>query len=107
MRQGIRLLDKALDIAHQEMTALEDGDYRRAEKLAEKRGGIIDEAWNLLEDDATDQYRSRLVSLSQMQECLTSMANGARSVIVDSLRKSRLERRRMHGYRQSVGHAFQ
>ncbi|GFH62775.1 MAG: hypothetical protein ZNDK_0546 [Candidatus Desulfovibrio kirbyi] len=107
MRQGICLLDRALNIAHQEMAAIEAGEYDKAGELARQRGDIISQAWSLLGDESAEQYRSRLVSLAQMQRCLTSMAAGTRDVVVESLQKSRQGKKRMRGYRQSLGHVLQ
>ena len=46
MGQGLSLLDQALDLARQEMAALEDGAYDRAVELAERRGEITSMAWH-------------------------------------------------------------
>ena len=55
MSQGLCLLDEALDLARQEMLALEDGAYDRAVELAERRNEVTSMAWHVLESGSTDQ----------------------------------------------------
>jgi hypothetical protein len=107
MSRGVHLLDKAVEIAHREMAALESGDYDEAARLADRRGEIISQAWNALETDTTDQYRSRLVSLTRLQERLTALAGAARDAVRGGLQRSRLEKQRMRGYHQAIGQAMQ
>ncbi|MDR2573801.1 MAG: hypothetical protein LBC94_05570 [Desulfovibrio sp.] len=107
MSRGVRLLDKAVEIAHREMAALEMGNYDEAVKLADRRGEIISQAWSELETDATDQYRRRLVDLTRLQEHLTALASAARDVAREGLQRSRREKQRMRGYHQSIGQALQ
>ena len=45
MAQGLSLLDQALDLARQEMNAIEDGAYDQAVILAEKRNEVTSMAW--------------------------------------------------------------
>ena len=107
MGQGLSLLDQALDLARQEMAALEDGAYDRAVELAERRGELTGMAWQLLESDGVDQYRKRLIELTRLQEHLTELAAQAQEVVRASLQRSRLEKQRMRGYHQAVGQALQ
>ncbi|MDR3320431.1 MAG: hypothetical protein LBS77_05890 [Desulfovibrio sp.] len=88
MSRGVFLLDKAVDIAYREMTALEMGDYDAAAKLADQRDEIINQAWSVLETDATDQYRARLVNLTRLQDRLTAL----KDIVRDGLQHSRLEK---------------
>ena len=107
MAQGICLLDQALDLAMQEMTALEDGAYDKAVALAEKRNEITSMAWHMLEDSQAEQYKTHLVELARMQEHLTELATKAHSQIRSQLQRTRLESRRMRGYHRAVGQALQ
>ena len=54
MAQGLSLLDQALDLARQEMIALEDGAYDKAMALAEKRNEVTSMAWYVLESSHAD-----------------------------------------------------
>ena len=107
MNQGLCLLDQALDLARQEMIALDDGAYDRAVELAEQRSELVSMAWNFLEMDTTLSYREKLVELTRFQEQLTFKATEAHNAIRESLHKSRLERNRMNGYHQSISYALQ
>ncbi|MDR1777163.1 MAG: hypothetical protein LBR31_04970 [Desulfovibrio sp.] len=106
MSKGVSLLDRALEIAHREMSALETGDYDEASRLADQRDKIVEQAWAVLENEAGDQYRVRLVNLTQLQERLSALALSTRDMMRESLQRSRRERRRMQGYHQAVGHAL-
>ncbi len=107
MSQGLSLLDQALDLARQEMNAIEDGAYDQAVIFAEKRNEVTSMAWYMLEDNRADEYRGHLVELARVQEHLTELATRARDVLRQDLQRSRLERQRMNGYQQSVGMALQ
>lgn len=106
MSRGVRLLDKAVEIAHREMAALEAGDYDEAARLADRRGEIISQAWSALETDTTDQYRARLVNLTRLQERLTALAGTARDIVREGLQRSRREKQRLRGYHRAIGQAI-
>lgn len=107
MCQGIALLDEALQLAHRERAALESANYEEAIELAGRRGELTDMAWSLLDDDAVEDYRSRLAEQARLQEELSGMATSARDEVRRSLNHSRQEQRRIRGYHQAVGHALQ
>ena len=107
MAQGLNLLDQALDLARQEMNALEDGAYDQAVILAEKRNEVTSMAWYMLGDNRAEEYRGHLVELARVQEHLTDLATRAQDALRQDLQRSRLERQRMNGYQQSIGQALQ
>lgn len=107
MSQGVYLLDQALDLARQEMAALDDGSYELAVELAEQRGEITSLAWNMLATDEVTDYRSRLVALTEFQEHLTRKASRAQEAVRMTLNRSRQEQHRMRGYHVAVGQAIQ
>ena len=107
MAHGICLLDQALDLAMQEMAALEDGAYEKAVELAEKRNEVTSMAWHMLENGSVEEYRGHLVELNRVQEHLTSLAVQARDALRQDLQRSRRERQRMCGYHQAIGQALQ
>lgn len=107
MAQGIELLDEALDLAHQEKNALENGAYEEAIELAERRGELTGMAWSLLDLKTAEKYRNRLKELHAIQDQLTSIAARTQDIIRNSLSKSRQEKKRMKGYHQAVGYALQ
>lgn len=107
MSQGVCLLDEALNLARQEMAALEDGAYDKAVELAERRGEVTSMAWHMLDDSQGDEYRAHLIELARMQDQLTELATKAHGEIRAQLQRSRLEGRRMRGYHRAVGQALQ
>lgn len=107
MGQGIELLDEALNLAHQEKKALENGAYEEAIELAEKRGELTGMAWSLMDLASAEKYRQRLKELWSIQDQLTAIAARAQDVIRHTLSKSRMEKKRMQGYHMAVGQALQ
>ena len=107
MSQGVCLLDEALNLARQEMAALEDGAYDKAVELAERRGEVTSMAWHMLDDNQAAEYRTHLVELARVQDQLTELATRAQNDIRTKLQRSRLESRRLRGYHRAVGQALQ
>ena len=107
MSPGIALLDEALELARQEKCALEDGEYEEAINMAQKRTEITDMAWNYFDHSEHEPYRKRLLELSSLQEQLTEIATRTRGLVRQRINRSKLEKRRMHGYHMAVGQALQ
>lgn len=107
MSESLILLDNALELAKQEKSALENGAYDEAIKLAEERTKISNAAWNLLELKDNVAYRDRLLEISAIQNQLTQLATTARERIRNALNRSRQEKKRIHGYQMAVGQALQ
>lgn len=107
MSQGVCLLDQALELARQEVIALEGGAYEQAVELATQRGELTNMAWNMLEAGSREQYRTRIMELSRYQERLTGIATREHARIRADLQRSRQQKRRMQGYQQAVGQALQ
>lgn len=107
MCQGIALLDEALALASQERLALESANYEEAIDLAGRRGELTSLAWNMLDGDAPEEYRERLIEQGRIQEELSGLASQARAEVRQRLNQSRHEQRRIRGYHQAVGHALQ
>lgn len=107
MSQGIALLDEALNLAHQEKIALENGAYEEAMDLAEKRGELTGMAWDFLDMKDTAPYRRRILELSRLQTQMAEIATRAQDVIRNHLTQGRQEKKRMRGYHLAVGQALQ
>lgn len=107
MSQGIELLDEALNLARQEKTALEMGEYEEAIDMAKKRTELTDMAWNYMEPAIREPYRDRLLELDTLQKQMTLMAATAKDMVRQRLNRSKQEKRRMHGYQAALGHALQ
>lgn len=107
MSPGIALLDEALELARQERAALEDGEYDNAISIAQKRSELTGMAWNYFDHAETEPYRARLLELSGLQKQLVEIAARARDAVRQRMNRSKLEKRRMHGYHVAVGQALQ
>ncbi|CAI3229698.1 hypothetical protein [Desulfovibrio legallii] len=107
MGQSAGLLHEALELARQEMAAMQGGAYDKAVALAERRNSVTCMAWTVMEESSVEQCRESLQELVRLQESLTSMARKAHEEIKAGLGRSRRERRRLTGYRQAVGQALQ
>lgn len=107
MNQGIYLLDQALGLARQEMSALDDGEYENAVQLATRRGELISRAWGMLDTGSREKYRNRLLELNGLQDQLARKARETQALIRDSLGRSRKEKQRMRGYHLAVSQALQ
>lgn len=107
MSQALHLMDKALDLARQELSALRGGAYERAVELATQRGEMTNMAWSHLESSSFAEYKARLRELERYQAQLTEIATAARDRIRAGLNQSRQEKKRMRGYHQAVSYALQ
>ena len=105
--RGTALLDDALDLARQEMNALDDGRYEDAVDLANRRSSVTATAWQCYEPAHREDYRVRIIRLNDLQKSLTATAQRMYSEVRASLSRSRDETRRMRGYRLAVGQALQ
>ena len=105
--QGLLMLDRALELAEQEMSAVLNQDYEDAIELSRERGKITVQAWDYLESDVREEYRTKLLQLNNIHKLLTKTASEAHDKIEASLRSSKQERRRMRGYQTAVSYALQ
>lgn len=106
MSQGLALLDEALELARQEKSALEEGEYDNAIGMAQKRAELTGMAWNYLRKPDHTPYRERLSQLSALQRQLTDLATSARNTVRQRMNRSRQEKKRMQGYHLAVGQAL-
>ncbi|MBQ7618185.1 MAG: hypothetical protein IJS50_04855 [Desulfovibrio sp.] len=105
--QGLIMLDQALELAEQEMSAVLNEDYEDAIELSRQRGVITTQAWDYLETDVRDEYRARLLQLNEIHKRLTKAASEAHARMEATLRTNKKERRRMLGYQMAVTQALQ
>ncbi len=101
------MLDRALELAHAEMAAMENEEYDDAIELSRERGKITEEAWDFFTSDVREEYRSRLTELNTIHKHLYSMASAAHDKVQASLQGYKNEKRRMRGYQVCVTHALQ
>ena len=107
MNEGISVLDEALGLARQEISALDKGEYETAVDMAARRGELVSRAWNMLDSCNRELYHKRLLELSTLHDQLVEKARNAQAAVRERLGRSRLERQRMKGYHLAVSHALQ
>lgn len=104
---GLALLDRALDVARNELRALADRDYDTAADLSQERAALLDEAWKGrtpgVQDDA---YRTKLLELAEIQKGLMRIAEEAQELVRAGLRHTHREQKRMTAYHRSVSMAL-
>jgi hypothetical protein len=98
------LLDKAIEVGHQEMKALCHEDLSEAEACFARRADLIRKA---LEGGAprNPDIRDRIVRLERMQEELSAEARKFRDRVKEQLLNSRKQTKRMAGYGQGARNA--
>ncbi|MBO4369474.1 MAG: hypothetical protein J5803_05190 [Desulfovibrio sp.] len=101
------MLDRALELAHEEMTAMENEAYEDAIELSKERGRITEEAWDFFDATVREEYRSRLLELGQVHKRLYTLAKEAHKRVQESLQSCKQEKRRMRGYQTAISHAIQ
>lgn len=102
MSNTLSLLDQALILGEQELSALALGDVDTAHESASERGKLIERAWNNREGVALDSLREKLLQLQSMQGKLTDEAKRLHSSIKAELQKTKKHANRLSGYKQAV-----
>ena len=105
--RGLLMLDRALELAEQEMAAVQNEAYEDAIEISRERGEITNQAWDYYSSDVREEYRSRLLELKSIHQLLQRIATEAHAKVEASLKQSKQERRRMRGYQTCVTHALQ
>ncbi|MCJ2164170.1 MULTISPECIES: hypothetical protein [unclassified Pseudodesulfovibrio] len=101
MRQRRQMLEKAMSIGQKELQLLIKGDVFEAEKLAESRGQIVDEAVKGLSRDNLNDLADTLRALKSLHEEITGEAKRLHKSLRQDLTSMKKQNRRIAGY--SVG----
>ncbi len=99
-----KMLDAALDLSMQELTALSKDDYDQAEILSKRRSKLVQEAWTLRSQCPESVYKAKLLQLQSMQKRLQSLAQEKKHSSQQSLQRSRKESKRLAGYKQAMSY---
>ncbi|MBQ7457327.1 MAG: hypothetical protein IJS54_06965 [Desulfovibrio sp.] len=106
-KQGLCLLDQALEIAAKEMEAIEQEAFEEAIALSKEREKITLLAWDHYTPTLREQYRQRLTTLLECHKKLIAKATVSHDHVQAAMQQSKLERRRIKGYHQALSHALQ
>jgi len=103
MSDTLLFLDQALDVGMRELECLVSGEVEEAERLAAERGRLISMLGEYRpKPEAIDFLREKLLKLQSLQGQLTNEARKLHTKLKDDLKRTKLENRRLCGYRSSV-----
>lgn len=111
MQQSIALLDKALELAKEELSSLRGGDVDGAQARASERFALTEEAWTLRQSGMTGmsgegnpmlQLQAKLEQLQAMQSHITMEARRLHASIKEELLRSRKESTRHGAYGKAL-----
>ncbi len=97
-----KMLDEALALSMQELTALSKDQYSEAEALAERRSKLIQEAWAMRSQCPESVYKAKLLQIQSMQKQLQLLAQEKQLASKQGLQRSRKESKRLAGYKQAM-----
>jgi len=100
------LLKQALLIGEQEMIALTGGQTELASACEEERSRLTQEALTLSGDVPMDVLRVEFQKLCDLQQSLTEAGYALRKRWQKEFMRSRVEGRRLAGYKQATAHAL-
>ena len=100
------LLDRALLLGEEELAALNEGREEEAQEIEAERSRLTMHALEISDDLPLDALRGRLQRLGELQTRLSEAATELRRDWQQQLQRSRLENRRLAGYKQAATHAL-
>ncbi|MDL2271781.1 hypothetical protein LJC23_01970 [Desulfovibrio sp. OttesenSCG-928-I05] len=102
MHDSLRLLDDALEIARQELRALDAEDEERLHELCEQRMTLMDQAWARRDGCDPQLLAKALTAIQNVQRSLSLLAGSRSQELSDLLKDSRQESLRINGYRRAT-----
>lgn len=105
MATASEYLEQALTLGQEELLALRNGDVDTATDIADRRGHLTSLAWSAPNTNP-QTFKEALLRLQALQTTLSTEAIRLKESIRAGLVHSRMESRRMAGYRQAVSHAL-
>lgn len=97
------MLDEAIIIGHQELDFLVAGDVYAAERLAQSRERILDEAVRGLSGDNLDLLAEKLVEMKSLHDKITGEARKLRQSLKQDLTSMKRQNKRIAGYSYGAG----
>lgn len=102
MKDEIDILDQALETGRLELGQLCEGEVEEAERLAQERSALMEEAWRMRSPKRIGQLKEKLLQLQSLQGQITAEARRLHEAIKRDLLKARQENQRLTGYRTSL-----
>ena len=102
MNDELDILDRALEAGRLELTQLAQGEVEEAERLAQERLNLMEEAWRMRDPKKISDLKEKLVQLQGLQGQITAEARRLHEAIKRDLLRARQENQRLTGYRSSL-----
>jgi hypothetical protein len=102
MNDELDILDRALEAGRLELTQLAQGEVEEAERLAQERLDLMEEAWRMRDPKKISDLKEKLVQLQGLQGQITAEARRLHEAIKRDLLRARQENQRLTGYRSSL-----
>lgn len=102
----VAMLDLALALGEEELSALKAGEVETATRCCELRARLLSSAAETRTGENKTAVVARLRAMGYLQARLTTAGQELRASMADKLNRTRAESRRLRGYRQCVGHAL-
>jgi len=102
MRDELDILDMALDASRKELDHMAQGEVEEAERLAEERLALMEEAWRMRDPKKIVALKEKLVQLQSLQGQITAEARRLHEAIKRDLLRAKQENQRLTGYRSSL-----
>lgn len=98
MPNAALLLEQALEMGHDELGAIAEGDVDSAERLAMGRGHLINDAIKSRETIRLEELLNKLKELQRLQGRISSEARKLHSSLKDDLGRVKKQNKRLNGY---------
>ncbi|WP_243363655.1 hypothetical protein [Fundidesulfovibrio terrae] len=102
MNDELDILDRALEAGRMELSQLAQGEVEEAERLAQERLNLMEEAWRMRDPKKISDLKEKLVQLQGLQGQITAEARRLHEAIKRDLLRARQENQRLTGYRSSL-----
>lgn len=99
MHPSAAMLDEAIALVRLEEQALAEEDLDKAEELADKRSGLLFDAWRIREGYAEDLLLKQLQNLQTMHQHLQTCAADLRITLNGRVSAERKQAKYFDGYR--------
>lgn len=99
---AIALMDMAIEVAQEELRAMQKGEVEEVETLFARRTELVDMALKLREAAPQKPMRDRMLRMQALEEQLVAEGKALRAQLAAELSKGKQEVRRMRAYGQSV-----
>jgi len=102
MQDELDILERAMETGRAELSQLAQGEVEEAERLAQERLNLMEEAWRMRDPKKISALKEKLLQLQSLQGQITAEARRLHEAIKRDLLRARQENQRLTGYRSSL-----